>query len=300
VLTTSLAACGKDSSKDSGTAASGTIASKLILGGPAEFKTRADGVPGLQKHYGVEFASYKVTDTGGPVTVNALKNGQIDAAVLFTTDPSIAANGFVILQDPKSNFAAQNIVPLISKAKVTDGVKTILNGISGKLTTAGLGELLTKVQNDKQDPDAVAKQWLTDNGLATTGSSASGVKLTVGSANFPENVILAEIYAEALKAQGASIKTTLNIGSREKYFAGLKDGSLDLFAEYTGTILQFLDKNATATSPDEVYTALGKALPSNLIELDKSAAQDSDAIVVTKATADKYSLKTIGDLANKS
>ncbi|MDQ1750141.1 MAG: osmoprotectant transport system substrate-binding protein [Pseudonocardiales bacterium] len=303
-LTLGLSACGADSSKtstggstSSGSAGTTTIASKLIMGGPPEFKTRTDGLPGLKKNYGVVFGKYTVTDTGGPVTVSSLKNGQIDAADLFTTDPSIQANNFVILEDPKSNFAAQNIVPIINKAKATDGVKKILNGIQAKLTTDGLSQLLTKVQNQKQDPDAVAKQWLTDNGLSSTGSSASGVKLTVGSANFPENVILADIYAEALKAQGASIKTTLNIGSREKYYAGLKDGSIDLFAEYTGTILQFIDKSATATSPDDVYAALVKALPSNLIALDKAQAQDSDAIVVTKATADKYGLKTIADLA---
>ncbi|HEY2043732.1 MAG TPA: glycine betaine ABC transporter substrate-binding protein, partial [Jatrophihabitans sp.] len=117
-LAATLAACGKDTSKTtSGSSSSGTIASKLILGGPAEFKTRPDGVPGLHKNYGVDFSGYKVTDTGGPVTVTALKNGQIDAADLFTTDPSIQANGFVILTDPKNNFAAQNIVPLINKAK---------------------------------------------------------------------------------------------------------------------------------------------------------------------------------------
>ena len=297
----SLAACGADSTKTGGSGSSSssasTIASNLIMGGPPEFKTRADGLPGLQKNYGVEFGKYTVTDTGGPVTVTALKNGQIDAADLFTTDPSIQANGFVILQDPKSNFAAQNIVPLINKEKATDGVKTVLNGISAKLTTEGLTTLVGKVQNDKQDPDAVAKEWLTTNGLATAGDQAKGVSLTVGSANFPENVVLAEIYAEALKSQGATIKTTLNIGSREKYYPALKAGSLDLFPEYTGTILTYLDKTATVSTPDDVYAALAKALPANLIALDKSAAEDSDAIVVTKATADKYKLTTIADLA---
>ena len=62
------------------------------------------------------------------MTVNALKRGQVDAADLFTTDPAIEANDFVILEDPKSNFAAQNIVPIINKDKATDGVKEVLNG----------------------------------------------------------------------------------------------------------------------------------------------------------------------------
>lgn len=301
VLALGVSACGSSSSDDSSSSSSSgstaTIASKLIMGGPPEFKTRADGLPGLTKNYGVTFGKYTVTDTGGPVTVNALKNGQIEAADLFTTDPSIAANKFVILADPKNNFAAQDVLPIINKAKASDGVKTVLNGISAKLTTTGLGELVSKVQVDKQDPDAVAKGWLSQNGLSATGSSAKGTSLTVGSANFPENVVLAEIYAEALKAQGATIKTKLNIGSREKYYPALKSGSLDLFPEYSGTILTYLDKNATATTSDEVFTALKAALPSNLVALDKSAAQDSDAIVVTQATADKYGLKTIADLA---
>jgi glycine betaine/choline ABC-type transport system substrate-binding protein len=301
-LALALAACGKDTSKatpgaSGSTGGTATIASKLLFGGPPEFKTRPDGTPGLEKNYGVVFAGYKVLDTGGPVTVGALKNGQVDAADLFTTDPAIAANNFVILEDPKSNFAAQNVLPLINKAKATDGVKKTLNAISAKLTTDGLGALRTKVESDKQDPDAAAKQWLKDQGLDATGSDASGVKLTIGSANFPENVVLADIYAEALKAQGANVSTKLNIGSREKYIPGLKDGSIDLIPEYNGTILQYLDPKATAITSADVYAALQKAVPSNLTVLEQSQAQDSDAIVVTKATADKYGLKTIADLA---
>jgi glycine betaine/choline ABC-type transport system substrate-binding protein len=296
---TTSAAAGSSSSSSSGApAAGGGVASQLILGGPPEFQTRVDGVPGLAKNYGVTFKSYKVLDTGGPVTVTALKNGLVDAADLFTTDPSIAANNFVILADPKSDFAAQNVLPIINKAKATDGVKKTLNAISAKLDTPGLAALMVKVITNKQDPDAVAKQWLTDNKLDATGTDAAGAKLTVGSANFPESVLLADIYADALKAQGASTSTKLNIGSREKYVPGLKDGSIDLMPEYNGSILQYLDKTATATSPTDVLAALQKVLPSNLIVLDQSAAQDSDAIVVTQATATKYNLKSIADLAN--
>lgn len=290
----SLGACSSSKKSSSGGA---TIASKLILGGPPEFQTRVDGIPGLKNNYGVTFGSYKVLDTGGPVTVAALKNGQVDAADLFTTDPSIAANNFVILTDPKSNFAAQNVLPIINKAKATAGVTKTLNAISGKLDTAGLGALMVKVITNKEDPDSVAKGWLTTEKLDATGTDAAGVSIKVGSANFPENVLLADIYADALKDQGATISETLNIGSREKYVPALKDGSIDLLPEYNGSILQYLDPKATATSPDAVLTALKTALPANLIVLDQSTAQDSDAIVVTQATAKKYKLTSIADLA---
>ncbi len=279
-------------------AASGpTIASQLILGAPPEFQTRVDGIAGLARNYGVTFKSFKPLDEAGPVTIAALKNGQVDAADIFSTDPSIAANNFVVLADPKSDFAAQNILPLLNKAKATDGVKSTLNAISAKLTTAGVTALLVQVITNKQDPDAVAKSWLTTQGLDSKGTAAKGSTLVVGSANFPENVLLAEIYTEALKDQGANVSTKLNIGSREKYLPGLEDGSIDLLPEYNGALLQFVDKTATATSPTDVFAALQTALPSSLIVLTQSAAQDSDAIVVTQATAKKYNLTSIADLA---
>jgi glycine betaine/choline ABC-type transport system substrate-binding protein len=299
-LTMGLSGCGSSSSDSpSGSKGSGTIASQMIFGGPPEFKTRPDGIPGLKKNYGVAFGKYTVTDVGGPVTVSQLKRGQIDAADLFTTDPSIKANDFVALEDPKANFAAQNIVPIIAKDKATDGVKTVLNGIQAKLTTDGLIEMNGKMGNDKADPADVAKTFLTDNSLDATGTSAKGVSLSVGSANFPESVLLGEIYAQALEAQGATVERKANLAARPKYWDALKKGSVDLFPEYTGSILVYIDQNSTATTPDDVYAALGKALPSNLIELDKAEAQNSDAIVVTKETADKFGLKTIEDLAKK-
>lgn len=301
VVVTAVALTGCSKSASSGAVGGGgggtTIASGLIMGGPPEFQTRTDGLKGLKRVYGVDFGQFKVTDIGGPVTVKALQQGQVDAADLFTTDPSIAANNFVVLQDDKHLFASQNIVPLIAKDKNTPAVASVINAIQAKLTTDGLSALLDKAYNDKTDADVLAKQWLSDNGLDSSGTEAKGVSLTVGSANFPENEIIADIYGDALANHGATITKKLNIGSREKYLPALKSGSLSLFPEYNGNLLSYLDAKATATSTADVDAALKQALPANLEALDTSAAQDSDSIVVTKQTADKYSLTTIGDLA---
>ena len=131
---------------------------------------------------------------------------------------------------------------------------------------------------------------------APSGAVSKPSKIIVGSANFPENVVLAEIYAAALSKKGITIEKRLNIGNRETYFPGLQDGSIDLIPEYTGVLLQYIKKQATESASDDVYAALKKALPPNLTALDKSAAEDKDAIVVTKDTADKWSLKSITDL----
>lgn len=140
-------------------------AKDLTLGGPPEWKTRPTGVPGLKKLYNLSFKAFMPLDTGGPLSIQALKNGQVDAVDIFSTDPSIATNSFVVLTDPKNLFAAQNVVPLITKSKLTPTISSTLNAISAKLDTATLGELVKEVVVDKKDESAVAKEFLTKNGL---------------------------------------------------------------------------------------------------------------------------------------
>jgi len=136
-----------------------------ILGAGPEFKTRADGVPGLKGSYGVTFGTFKALDAGGPLTVAALKGGQIDAADLFTTDPSIPANKFVLLGDPKNLYTAQNVLPLIASKKVTPTIKAALDAVSAKLDTATLTALDAQVYSGT-DPDVVATAWIKAQGLS--------------------------------------------------------------------------------------------------------------------------------------
>ncbi|HQA15287.1 ABC transporter substrate-binding protein [Propioniciclava tarda] len=142
------------------------VAGQLVLGGPPEWPTRANGVPGLASVYGVTFKEFKPLDVAGPLSVQALKNDQVQATNLFTTDPSIKANGFVVLDDPKNLFGAQNVIPVITKAKASDTVKGALNAVSAKLDTDTLAGLVTKVVVDKKDASAVASEWLKAQGLA--------------------------------------------------------------------------------------------------------------------------------------
>ncbi|MEJ1107070.1 MULTISPECIES: ABC transporter substrate-binding protein [unclassified Kribbella] len=136
-------------------------------------------------------------------------------------------------------------------------------------------------------------------GDSDAGSSPAPSKvssLTVGSADFSESQLLAEIYGQALAAKGIEVKQKPNIGNRETYMAAIKDGSVDLLPEYTGAALHYFKKDATETEDQATYDALKASLPSGLEVLDKSPAADEDTIVVTKATADKYSLKSLADL----
>lgn len=120
--------------------------------------------------------------------------------------------------------------------------------------------------------------------------------ITVGSADFTESKIIAELYAQALEANGFTVGRQFGIGSRETYIPAVQDHSIDLIPEYTGNLLQYFDEETTATTPDAVLLGLLKALPGDLSILYPSPAEDKDTLAVTEATATKWNLKTIADL----
>jgi osmoprotectant transport system substrate-binding protein len=141
-------------------------ASQLVVGGPPELKTRPAGLPGLKKVYSIEdFKEFKALDAGGPLTTSALNKGDIDVGRVFTTQGAIAAYGWVQLTEDKPLEPAQNIVPIGRKDAMSDQVKSAMTAISAKMTTQGLTKLNKLVDVDKQDPEKVANDWLTQQGL---------------------------------------------------------------------------------------------------------------------------------------
>lgn len=140
------------------------------------------------------------------------------------------------------------------------------------------------------------------NPLAGGGASASAGSVTVGSDNFLESVLLADIYGQALAAKGYKVSYKLNIASREVTYGLLKSGAITLKPEYNGALLAYLDSVAKTTSPqtstDQVDAAITKELDPSLEVLNPSTAQDNDTLTVSKATASKYSLKTGSSIAD--
>jgi len=135
----------------------------ITVAAPPEFQTRQQGLVGLKSEYG--FAPANFLPLKGAAVVNALTNGQAQAANIFSTDPSISANGFVTLEDPKLLFGSDNVVPLMRKDKVNDTITAALNAVSAKIDTATLTDLVKQVDVDKKDASAVAKDFLSKNGL---------------------------------------------------------------------------------------------------------------------------------------
>ena len=142
---------------------------EVKFGAPSEFLSRTEGLPGLKAKYGLDIAPNNfvaISDGGGPATVRALLDGTVTAADIFSTSPDIPENNLVVLQDPKNNFLAANVVPLVSSQKKSDQLKTVLDAVSAKLTTQGLIDLNTAVSgNTGIDPDEAAHKWIKDNGF---------------------------------------------------------------------------------------------------------------------------------------
>jgi osmoprotectant transport system substrate-binding protein len=142
------------------------VAGQMILGGPPECPTRPFCQAGLEKTYGLKFKSFKALDAGGPLSKNALANGDVDVALIFSSDGAVQARNFVILEDDKHLQNADNVVPILRTPKVNNEVKDLWNSISAKLTTSDLVAMNKKADVDKQDPDALAEQWLRDHGFS--------------------------------------------------------------------------------------------------------------------------------------
>jgi osmoprotectant transport system substrate-binding protein len=141
------------------------VASKLTFGGPPECETRDFCLgPKSQQLYGLKFSEVKKLDVGGPITVKALEDGDIQVALLFTGS-SVIPKDAVLLTDDKALQPADNPVFLIKKSKATAATMKTLDAVSAKLTTAAYNKMSLDISEQKEDPATVAAAFLKKNGL---------------------------------------------------------------------------------------------------------------------------------------
>ncbi len=161
---------------------------------------------------------------------------------------------------------------------------------SAQFTLAVLASLVIAGCGGDSDP--------LDDGDSSTGSGSSASEpIVVGSQDYYSSEIIAEIYAQALEAEDFEVERDFRIGQREVYLPEIEDGSIDLFPEYTGPLLQAWDPDTEARLTDDVYEALVEAAPEGLRILEQSDATDQDSYVVTREFAEEHDLETLEDLA---
>jgi osmoprotectant transport system substrate-binding protein len=234
-------------------------------------------------------------DVGGPLTKAALEKGDIDIAVLFSSDGAIAKNEWVALEDDKKLQAVDNFVPAVRSDAVTPEMSEVLNAVSAALTVEDMQQLVASVSIDGENPADVAAAFL--DGVTLPDAAVDG-SFVVGSGNFAESEITAELYAQALESAGATVEKKLQFGARDAYFPALLSGELDIVPEFVGTLAFFLDPEAVVTSDLDasLEVARGLADAQGVTLLDPAPADSVNTFVVTKETADEYGLSTVSDL----
>lgn len=136
----------------------------ITLGGNSEGENRPNGPRGLKNSYDVTVDFTPIEDGGGPLTVKALEDGDIQLAIIYTADPSIKENDLVVLEDPEGLFLSSNIVPLASD-DLESGAAEVINSVSKELNSSELISLNARSVNEELPAATIAQEWLAQENL---------------------------------------------------------------------------------------------------------------------------------------
>ncbi|MGA1835955.1 ABC transporter substrate-binding protein [Herbiconiux sp. 11R-BC] len=131
----------------------------LVLAGNSEGATRPNGPKGLLEHYGVTVSFTPIEDGGGPLTIQALDDGAVQLAIVYTASPAIKTDDLVVLDDPQGLFTASHLVPIASD-RLPDEAVDIVNAISAALTPDDLVALNVRSVDEQLGSAQIASDWL--------------------------------------------------------------------------------------------------------------------------------------------
>lgn len=156
-----------DFAKEHGVESIGDLAGidDLVLGGNSELETRPYGPKGLKNVYGVDVAFTPIEDSGGALSLKALRSGQVRIIDVYSSDPALASKDLTVLKDPEGMFLSSRVVPIVS-SRVDAGAAEALNRVSAALDSADLVEMNRRATQDAAPPATIAKEWLEREGLA--------------------------------------------------------------------------------------------------------------------------------------
>ena len=136
------------------------------IGAPPEFRTRYEGLLGLQRLYGMTDVAVRALRIGDQY--EALAAGKVDAAAVFTTDGRLALRRYVVLKDPRGLFAAQHVAPVIDRDTLRahgPRLASVIDAVSRRLTTRAMRKMNAEVDLGGRDPAEVARRFLAEQGL---------------------------------------------------------------------------------------------------------------------------------------
>ncbi len=265
-----------------------------------EFIERPDGLPGLQKAYGLRFT--EVRDMEAALMYRALSQGSVDVISAYSTDGRLESHRVRLLIDDKGYFPPYEAAPVVREAALArwPGAQAALERLSGRLDDAAMRRLNREVDEGKLSPETVARRFLADRRLLGSRRPASvGAPLVVASKAFTEGVILGELMAAVLESDGIPVRRRFNLGGTMIVHNALKSGEVDVYAEYTGTALTAILGLPPVSDRAGAYRAVGQAYPSRFSSrwLKPFGFNNTYALGVREADARSRGWRVIGDLA---
>jgi glycine betaine/choline ABC-type transport system substrate-binding protein len=276
----------------------------------SEFRTRADGVPGLAKTYNPAFATANYKDIGSTAEAG-IASGQCAAGEVFTTDSAISVNNLYVLQDDRGLFPPDN-VGLVVRAAVLQrhpGIAAIMAPVAARITTDEITKLNRAVEVDKHPVAEVAQQWLQQNGLLDASPTApgagkgpgsatcpvraaadgGGAQLKIGSKPFAEEELLASIAKQVLGRHGYTVDDTVHAAD-PAIDRALRDGTVDMLWQYTGTELQeFLNVKHPPAALDAAFEeARSRDEASGLCWTAPAPMNDTNGLAIRAADRGRY------------
>jgi osmoprotectant transport system substrate-binding protein len=234
-------------------------------------------------------------DYAGDQTFAALADGSIQVAFVYSSQARVAEADLVVLEDDRSLQVAQHLVPVARSTVLGDVERATLDSVSAALTTADLRVLNLRLSQGVA-MEQLVREWLHEHQLDSGFPALSGT-VRVGSVDFAETELVARLYAGALGVRGMNVTFEAKLGSRAVVLPQLESGTLDLTAEYSSAYLTLLGGTSTADLAATMTDLQTRAAARGLWVGAASPAQDADAIAVTKATAAKYQLTKVSELA---
>lgn len=272
----------------------------------AEFMERPDGYPGLKRHYNFSMDTVEL-DPG--LMYQALRNKKVDVIGGFTTDGRIKAYQFQVLEDDRHYFPPYYAAPIIrgETLRKFPFLYDIFAKLEGKLSNETMSELNFKVDHNKEDPAQVAKDYLNRIGIGTSVGNQGKTDIIIGSKNFTEQYILAEIFGQLIENYSdLNVELKTGLAGTKICFDALTNGEIDLYPEYTGTALLVILKadkkvrDSIIMDKDKVYAYVSEESKKRFdIEwLQPLGFNNSYALIMRKKHAESLEIKTISDLKN--
>lgn len=276
---------------------------ELIAGFNSEFMEREDGYPGFTKTYGFRLNT-KEMEIG--LMYEALHNRKVDVISGFSTDGRIQAYDLRVLEDDLHYFPPYYAAPLVREETLEKypQLQSIFEQLAGKISEEEMMQMNYAVDQEKKVPREVARDFLKRSGVEIIAKRAGSPHMIIGSKNFTENFILAEMFAALIESSSyLTVGLELGFGGTKLLMDAIKNGDIDMYPEYTGTGLLVLlqpEKEIVDSliRSKEVfdYVKRESSRRFELAWLQPLGFNNTTAMMMREDQADKLNIQTISDL----